>query len=58
MKYMCLGYYDEKAWGALSEAERNTFMDDCFAYDDVLRKGRHMIGGEALQSAQSARTVR
>jgi hypothetical protein len=58
MKYMCLGYYDEKAWGALSEAERNTFMDDCFAYDDVLRKGGHMIGGEALQSAQSARTVR
>lgn len=58
MKFICLGYYDEKAWEALSQAERNSFMDDCFAYDDVLRKGGHMVGGEALQSAQHARTVR
>lgn len=58
MKFICLGYYDEKAWEALSEAERNSFMDDCFAYDDVLRNGGHMVGGEALQSAQGARTVR
>src|SRR5690349_16010807 len=55
---MCLGYYDEKAFEALSDAERNSFMDDCFAYDDVLRKGGHMVGGEALQSAPAARTVR
>ena len=58
MKFMCLGYYDEKAWEALSDAERNTFMDDCLAYDDVLRNNGHMIGGEGLQSAQSAKTVR
>ena len=58
MKFMCLGYYDEKAWVALSETERNSFMDDCFAYDDVLRKGGHMVGGEALQSVDRARTVR
>jgi hypothetical protein len=58
MKFMCLGYYDEKAFEALSESERNTFMDDCFAYDDVLRSGGHMIGGEGLQSIQQAKTVR
>ena len=58
MKFVCLGYYDEKAWEALSEEERNSFMDDCVAYDDVLRKGGHMVGGEALQAAQGARTVR
>jgi len=58
MKFMCLGYYDENAWNALSDAERNSFMDDCFAYDDVLRKGGHVAGGEALQSAQLAKTVR
>jgi hypothetical protein len=33
-------------------------MDECFAYDDVLRKGGHFAGGEALQSAQSAATLR
>ena len=58
MKFMCLGYFDEKEFAALSDAERNTFMDDCFAYDDVLRKGGHMVGGEGLQSAPEARTVR
>ena len=58
MKFMCLGYYDEKAWEALSESDRNTFMDDCLAYDDVLRAGGHMIGGEGLDSAQNAKTVR
>ena len=58
MKFMCLGYYDEKAWEALSDAERNSFMDDCLAYDDVLRKAGHVAGGEALQPAPAARTVR
>jgi hypothetical protein len=54
---MCFGYYDEKAWGALSDAERNSFMDDCLAYDDVLRKSGHVVGGDALQCATAARTV-
>jgi hypothetical protein len=33
-------------------------MDACFAYDDVLRKNGHFVGGEALQSAQKATTLR
>lgn len=58
MKYICLGYYDEKAFEALPESERNSFLDDCFAYDDQLRKGGHFAGGEALQSARNATTLR
>ena len=58
MKYICLGYYNEKQWETLSENERNTMMDECFAYDDVLRKNGHFAGGEALQSARSAATLR
>lgn len=58
MKYICLGYYDEKQWEAMSESERNAFMDQCFAYDDVLRKNGHFAGGEALQSAGNAATLR
>jgi hypothetical protein len=58
MKFICLGYLDEKRWDALSEKERNALMDECIAYDDVLRKGGHFVGGEALQSARAAATLR
>jgi hypothetical protein len=58
MRFICLGYLDEKRWEALSEAERNALVDACFAYDDVLRQGGHFAGGEALQSYRGATTLR
>ena len=58
MKFVCLGYYDEKKWEGACEGEQNAVMDECFAYDDVLRKGGHFIGGEALETARSAATLR
>jgi hypothetical protein len=58
MKYLCLGYMEEKKWEAMSESGRNAFVDECFAYDDELRKKGHFVGGEALQSAQNAITLR
>ncbi|HWP83805.1 MAG TPA: YciI family protein [Terriglobia bacterium] len=58
MKFICLGYHYEKQWETVSESERNAFMDECFAYDEVLRKNGHFAGGEALQGAHSAATVR
>jgi len=58
MKYICLGYMEEKKWETMSESERNAMLDDCFAYDDVLRKNGHFAGGEALQSPQNATTLR
>jgi len=58
MKYVCLGYYDEKKWETTSESEQKAFIDECFAYDDVLRKNGNFVGGEALQSARTAATLR
>lgn len=58
MKYICLGYYDEKQWETIPESEQNALMDECFAYDEVLRKNGHFAGGEALQSARNAITLR
>lgn len=58
MKYICLGYINEDKWQGLSEEERNAFMDQCFAYDEILRKNGHFAGGEALQSADNAATLR
>jgi hypothetical protein len=58
MKYICLGYYDETQWATIPESERNQHMDACFAYDEVLKKNGHFAGGEALQGANSAATLR
>jgi len=58
MKYICLGYMDEKTWDSMSDSERNNFMDECFAYDEILRGKGHFIGGEALQDARTATTLR
>jgi hypothetical protein len=58
MKYICLGYSDEKTWETMSESERNALIDECFAYDDMLRKNGHFVGGEALQSARNATPLR
>ena len=33
-------------------------MEECFAYDDELRRGGHFLGGEALDSARNAVTLR
>ena len=58
MKYICLGYIEEKKWENMPESKRNAMMDECFTYDDVLRKNGHFAGGEALQSARNAATLR
>jgi hypothetical protein len=58
MKFICLGYYNEKDFETLSERDQNAMMDECFAYDDVLRRTGHFAGGDALGPAQSAATLR
>lgn len=58
MRYICLGYMDETKWQGISEAERHRMMDECFAYDQILRGNGHMVGGEALQSVRTATTLR
>jgi hypothetical protein len=58
MKYLCLGYMAEKKWEEMSPDERNTFVEECLAYDEILRQNGHMVGGEALQSVRTATTLR
>ena len=57
MKYMCFGYKDEK-WEQMSESEKNTLFDVCFAYDDELRAKGHFLSGEAVESPSAAVSVR
>jgi hypothetical protein len=57
MKYICLGYIDEKRWSTVPESEQQACMDECFGYDDILRENGNFAGGEALQSARKAVTL-
>lgn len=58
MKYICLGYMDETQWERMTEQERNAFMDEAFTYDEELKEKGHFTGGEALQPATNATTLR
>lgn len=58
MKFVCMGYIDEAQWQSLPEEEGQRMMEECFRYDDELRRGGHFLGGEALQSARNAVTLR
>ena len=39
MKFICLGYADEKKWDALSKSEIDAMIEECFVYDDVIDTG-------------------
>jgi len=58
MKYICLGYMDPNRFKDTPESEMNGMMDQCFAYDDVLRSNGNFKGGEALQGPDTATTLR
>ncbi len=51
MKYLCLVYLDEKRLDELPD-------EDCVAYDTAIRRSGHCMASEALESVQTATTVR
>jgi len=51
MKYLCLVYLDENRLDELPD-------EDCVAYDTAIRKSGHCVASEALESVQTATTVR
>jgi hypothetical protein len=51
MKYVCLVYSEEGKLETVSDRE-------CLAFGEELREGGYRLGGEALQSIQTATTVR
>jgi len=51
MKYLCLVYLDEKRLTELPD-------EDCVAFDTLIRGSGHCLASEALESVQTATTVR
>ena len=58
MKYLCLIYDEEKKREAMSRNESELLVSEYAAFTDGLRKSGHYLAGEALQSVQTAATVR
>jgi hypothetical protein len=57
MKFLCMGYLDLEGWSKKTPDEQNAAIDACFAYDEVLRKGGHFAGGEAIAGPDKVVTL-
>ena len=57
MKFVCLGYIEPNKFQNMPETEQKAMIDECFNYDDALRKNGHFVGGEGLQGPESAATL-
>jgi len=58
MKYLCFVFYDENKRNALPERESQALMEEALDYDEVLRKGGHLIAAHPLESVLAASTIR
>lgn len=58
MRYLCLIYLEEAKLNALSESEYDALVADSLAYDDELRRSGHYVVSDALQTVESATTLR
>ena len=58
MKYLCLVYTENGKWDTLSASESQALVDDSRAYDEALRQSGHYLAAQALQSVDTATTVR
>jgi len=58
MKYLCLAYEEERKLNALSESEWHALRDETLSYVEDIRKRGHLVVTHALQSVETATTVR
>lgn len=58
MKYLCLIYFEEETLEALPESRLGAIAGECLEYEEELQRSGHFITAEALESVQTATTVR
>ncbi len=58
MRFLCMVCYEQNVLDSLSKPEFDTLVAEALAYDDELRNGGHYLYSGALQSIQTATTIR
>lgn len=58
MIYLALVYYQEQIMNQMSQQEWNSLNQECMACGEKLQSSGHMLDGSALQSVETATTVR
>lgn len=58
MKFLCLAYYDEKAYEALPKAQLEAIVSQCPGHDAALRSSGHLLNVASLGSPRKAVSVR
>ena len=58
MKYLLLCCHEEKQFDSMSKSESDALMEETIAYCEALKKSGHLLGVEALESIQTAMSVR
>jgi hypothetical protein len=58
MKYLCLIYGSEKEWEALPKETTDAIHAEYFVFGNDIKASGQYIAGHALQSTQTATTVR
>jgi hypothetical protein len=58
MKYLCLGYHEERSFDQLSPRDRAALNEELVSYEQRLRQGGHVVDARALEPARAATTLR
>ena len=58
VRYLCLVYLDERSLNTLSREDLDALVSEALDYNDALRRSGHYVVSNALQSVQTATTIR
>ena len=58
MKYLCLIYFDERNLATLEPAQHDALVREALGYDEALRQSGYYLASNALQSVETATTIR
>ena len=58
MKFLCLGYYDEKKFDAMPKDEVDAPVRNCRTHDEGLHQSGHLIAVASLGPTRTTKSVR